>query len=135
MNKYFGNHIIEPADVLIRNKSLFGIIDHFGVYVGDNRIIENHPDSGVRLVSWDQFFQGRNLNRVRKFLGSPQDRMNAVNHAHSYLGTPYHLMDFNCESFANMVQGMGKRSQQVGVFAGLVIAGLAIATISTLTKR
>lgn len=121
---------LKEGDVIVRNKSVFGIIDHYGLYVGNGIVIDNHPTRGVREIDLSVFLNGRNFQRIKHFGGNRYDRKGVIDAAYSMYGKPYHLTKFNCEHFVNEVWGMGRKSQQVdttGVlfFFSLVIWGLS----------
>lgn len=124
---------LQPGDVLVRNKSFFGIIDHYGLYVGNGRVIDNHPDRGVCLISIHSFLNGRELERIARFNGNSFSRNQVVRKGYLKLGMKYHLTKFNCEHFVNEAWGAGRKSQQVGAvgvlfFFSLVIWGLSKAS-------
>ncbi|UCS93278.1 lecithin retinol acyltransferase family protein [Echinicola marina] len=110
---------LEAGDVLIRNKSAFGLIDHYGLYIGNGKVIDNHPDRGVTMLALESFLNGRELNRVDRFAGDYWSRRQVVQKGISMIGMEYHLTDFNCEHFVNVARGSAKKSQQVtamGIF-------------------
>lgn len=117
---------LQPGDALVRNKSIFGIIDHYGLYVGNGRVIDNHPDRGVCLISIHSFLNGRELERINRFGGNSFRRNQVVNKAYSMLGMQYHLTKFNCEHFVNEAWETGRLSQQVTAFGTLFFISLAI---------
>jgi len=117
--------ILQPGDILVRKKSLFGIVAHYGLYVGEGKVIDNHPDRGVSVQSYSQFLNGKNLERVKRFKGSGEARSRIVENAISMLGAKYDLISFNCEHFVNRVSGFGNRSYQIGT-------GLALLTLTLL---
>ena len=127
------NYSLQPGDVLVRNKSFFGIIDHYGLYVGNGWVIDNHPDRGVCLISIHSFLNGRELERIARFNGNSFSRNQVVRKGYLMLGMDYHLTKFNCEHFVNEAWGAGRKSQQVGAvgalfFFSLVIWGLSKAS-------
>jgi hypothetical protein len=104
---------LQSGDVLVRNKSAFGFIDHYGLYIGNESVIDNHPDRGVSLISLNSFLSGRKLERIARFQGNLYSRSLVVRKAQSMLGVSYHLTKFNCEHFVNIVWDAGRKSQQV----------------------
>lgn len=123
-----------PGDVLVRNKSTFGIIDHYGLYVGYGKVIDNHPERGVCLISVESFLSGRKLVRIARFEGNPNERNQVVQRANSMLGLNYHLTDFNCEHFVNEVWGAGRSSQQLATAVVLILFSAAIWGLSKLKQ-
>lgn len=123
---------IRPGDGLVRSKSFLGLIDHYGLYVGQFKVIENHPLHGVRLISLAEFLDGRKLQRVKTFPGSDWSRSNAVQKAYEMIGTHYDVLDFNCEHFVNHIHNLGVKSGQADLAKGLVFGVLALGLISVI---
>lgn len=124
---------IRPGDGLVRSKSFLGIIDHYGLYVGQFMAIENHPLHGVRLVTLAEFLNGRDLQRVKRFPGNDWSRRKAVDKAYSMIGTRYDMLDFNCEHFVNHIHNIGIKSNQAEVAKGLVFGLLAFGFIAAIS--
>jgi uncharacterized protein YycO len=116
----------QPGDVVVRNKSVLGFIDHYGLYVGNGSIIDNHPDIGVSAISLNSFLSGRKLERIARFQGNLYSRNLVVRKAQSMLGLNYHLTKFNCEHFVNEAWGVGRKSQQVVAVGVLFLFSLAM---------
>lgn len=117
---------LQPGDVLVRNKSAFGIIDHYGLYVGNGMVVDNHPDRGVSQISLATFLDGRSLQRVKKYMGNSRNRKLVVQRAYSMIGMKYHVKDFNCEHLVNMALGVGRMSEQVTAAGVLFFFSVAI---------
>lgn len=93
-------------------------------------VAENKIGFGVRLITADVFFKDvTEVTRIEKFNGTNYQRKIAVQKALNKLGQSYHLIDYNCQHFANEIQYNHIKSDQVdGLFEGLkVAAGVAIA--------
>ena len=128
------NHIIKilsllPADRIVVPKSGLRIVQHHALYLGKNHmgvdlIAENKIGFGVRLVTADDFFKDViEVTRTERFKGDNFQRRIAVQRALDKLGQPYHLIDYNCQHYANEVQHSLIKSDQVdGLFDGLKIA-------------
>src|SRR5574341_2630966 len=78
---------------------------HYGVYVGlqgpnGEDVVHNDKSGGVELVHFEDFAAGRPVEIVQQ---APSWNMQeeVLSRALSLLGTPYRLIDFNCEHFAN----------------------------------
>lgn len=123
-----------PADRIVVPKSGLRIVQHHAVYLGQNHfgvdlIAENKIGFGVRLVTADDFFKDViEITRIERFNGSNYERKLAVQKALDKLGQPYHLIDYNCQHFANEIQYNLIKSDQVDeLFEGLkVAAGVAL---------
>ena len=124
---------IKPGDGLVRSKSFLGLIDHYGLYVGQSKVIENHPLHGVRLITLAEFLDGRQLLRIKRYLGNEWSRSNAVSKAHRMIGTRYDVLDFNCEHFVNHIHNIGVKSNQADVARGLFFGVLAIGFIAAIS--
>ncbi|USD30224.1 lecithin retinol acyltransferase family protein [Pseudoalteromonas sp. SCSIO 43201] len=84
---------------------------HYGLYVGDNKVIHNSKSSKFVLeVSLSEFADGKNVN-----VSSIQANNTAiaVQTARKYLGLPYSLFSENCEHFVRTCCGLVKESTQV----------------------
>ncbi len=126
---------IKPGDGLVRSKSFLGLIDHYGLFVGQSMVIENHPLHGVRLITLAEFFQGRQLLRVKRFPGNEWSRRSAVDKAYKMIGARYDVFDFNCEHFVNHIHDVGIKSNQAEVAKGLVFGLLAIGFIAAISRN
>ena len=125
---------LKPGDVLVCNKSIFGMIEHLGLYVGNGSVIDNHPERGVSLIKLSKFLDDGSIKRVIRTRGGSRLRDNIVNKAYSYIGEKYHLTNFNCEHFVNEVRGLGRKSDQVAVYGGLALSALVVWGISKMSK-
>ena len=134
MTNFEFRHNLLPGDVLVRNKSVFGIIDHYGLYVGNGEVIDNHPDRGVGIVGLGEFLGSRQLERIARFKGNAHGRRNVVNKAFSMLGMRYHLTNFNCEHFVNVAWGAGRKSKQVSTASALLWTSLVLWGVSNVGR-
>lgn len=124
-----------PADRIVVSKSGLRIVLHHALYLGRNHlgvdlVAENKIGFGVRLITADDFFKDvTEVTRIEKFNGTNYQRKIAVQKALNKLGRSYHLIDYNCQHFANEIQYNRIKSDQVdGLFEGLkVAAGVAVA--------
>jgi len=120
---------IHLAAVISREK-LAGGGRHFGVHFPGGEVVDFSP-SGVRFTSIQGFLEGRSY-KVEQLIP-----VGEVRQAHWRARTapgqvrPYHLVDYNCEHFANYVAGAVKpESAQVTGLAFLCLAGLVVAAFS-----
>src|SRR5579864_2499912 len=99
-----------PADRIVVPKSGLRIIQHHAVYLGQNHlgvdlIADNKIGFGVRLVTAADFFKDViEVTRIEKFRGNNYERKLAVQKALDKMGQPYHLINYNCQHFANEIQ-------------------------------
>jgi len=121
---------LKPGDRLVLPKSMFGVIQHHAIYIGcddnGNRLyIENYLGKGVQVVIESHLFRdGYVITRVEPFTGNIYQRQEAVRRAMQLIGTPYDLVNFNCEHYANTVQHNKKYSNQVSAGFALALVGL-----------
>ncbi len=125
-----------PADRIVVPKSGLRIIQHHAIYLGQNHqgqhlIAENKIGFGVRLVTANDFFKDViEVTRIERFNGNNYQRRILVQKALDKMGQPYHLIDYNCQHFANEIQYNLKKSDQVeGLFEGLKFAAVTALVI------
>jgi uncharacterized protein YycO len=134
--KYAEKFGLRPADRIVENITGLGISKHHAIYLGRDPtgtewIVENFMGQGVRLVTAAAHFSRGNLvHRIERFSGTQQQRKCAVQWALQQVGRPYHLIQFNCEHFAEQVQTGRPRNRQVE----WVWIGLAVLVIIQLVK-
>lgn len=129
--KHYG---IKPADRIVTPKSNLNIVKHHAIYLGQNHqgidlIIENVIGEGVKVVTASDFFNRQlSITRIEKYPGSDYNRAAAVKVALQNIGQPYDLINFNCESFANLVQYGHKSSSQsnTGLFLAVTVMLIAL---------
>lgn len=120
---------IQTAAVISREK-LGGGGRHYGVHFPDGLVVDFHP-TGVRFTNIHQFLAELPYKTERLI---PQSEVRGARwRAQTAKGRvpPYHLLEFNCEHFANYVAGMVKpESTQINALAFLAIVGLVFAALS-----
>ena len=120
---------IHTAAVISREK-LTGGGRHFGVHFPGGEVVDFSP-FGVRYTTIHGFLEGR-AYKVERLIPGGEVRQ-AHWRARSAPGQvrAYHLLDFNCEHFANFVAGEIKpESSQVTGLAVLGLVGLFLVAIS-----
>lgn len=129
MNKIIKQHNLLPGDRIIVPKSGLRIVQHHALYLGQNHlgldlIAENKIGFGVRLITAYEFFKDViEITKIEKFYGNNSQRKLAVQKALHKTGQPYHLIDYNCQHFANEIQYGKVESDQINdFFMGLKIA-------------
>lgn len=128
---------IEPGDRIVVPKSSIGIVQHHALYLGYNNlgqhlICENIIGVGVKLTRVEDFFQDAiSVTRVEKFQDDNFERRKIVEKALSKLGTPYNLINYNCESFCNDIQHNIIKSFQssIGLFVGFIVIMITMINI------
>ncbi len=80
-------------------------------------IIENKIGIGVHIVTADDFFKTvLEITGIERFVGSNYERKLAVQTALQKVGLPYHLINYNCQHFANEIQKNRTESEQIDNF-------------------
>lgn len=120
---------IHKAAVISREK-LNGGGRHFGVHFPGGEVVDFHP-AGVRFTTIHGFLEGRPC-KVERLIPAREVRQ-AVWRARTAPGEvrTYHLLDFNCEHFANFIAGEARpESEQITSIAVLGLVGLVFALFS-----
>lgn len=132
---YIKFYDLKPGDKVEVPKSNFNLVQHHTVvlgqdFQGQDLMAENVAGSYVRIITAADFFLANpRITRITPFVGSSLDRRVAIQRALEKVGSPYDLINFNCEHFANYVQSGKATSDQVSW--GLLILGiLAIALLA-----
>jgi len=131
----YQGYTLRPADRLIAPIFATGITQHHAIYVGQDAegmqwLSENDHTAGVRLIRADHFLARYKTFRVLPFIGTTEQRDEAVRRAYRDLGKPYDLLRYNCEHHSSFVQTGRAISRQVQVVMGgmlLLILWLSIA--------
>lgn len=122
-NLNIGDRIVVP-------KSFIKWVQHHAIYLGwengHHWIIENKEDIGVRLVTATDFFKDvKEITRIEKFKPpSTYSRRQLKDFAISKIGDEYSLLNYNCESFANLIQYGKATSSQVSTGISLGVIGI-----------
>lgn len=118
-----------PGSILRRQKIGMPFITHYGLFTGNNRVIENNDVFGVREISLQEFVQGMTGELRYETLSYPGP---AIAKAKGMIGRPYDLFKFNCEHFVNIIKDGSSRSPQINRAVGFTSV---LAAIAFLTKR
>jgi hypothetical protein len=126
---------VKPADAIVVKKEMFGIIDHYVIYLGkdnygEHKFIANYI-KGIQFIEHFElvtFLQSYVPVRLNKFIGNEIQRTAAVRRALERLNErAYNLILNNCEHFANWVQkGLPKSEQVEDVGKTLAITGASL---------
>jgi hypothetical protein len=121
--------IFEPIRVITRPKKN-GIGTHFGVLFPNGVVYDYTIEDGMRQVSLAQFSEGVQIVVVREIPWNMAYIVRArLEELNSSNPRKYHVLEWNCETFAEwLTSGVAKSAQVVGliVLAGVIIA-LALA--------
>ena len=137
--KFIKYYSIKPADAIIMQKKIFGMVDHYVIYVGikngEHTFIANY-NKGVQIIPKKDFVSF--LNRlvpikIDRFPGNENERRIALKRAINEIGkNTYDYLTNNCEHFKNWIHYGIKRSLQVenisktifvstGIIAGMIL--------------
>lgn len=112
---------------VITRQKMNGLGEHWGVRLPDGSVAHYTAENHFQIVPYAGFAQGRKVKTVREV---PVERAHEVYRRLDQIyrnPRPYHLTDWNCESFANWLTGEQPVSQQVGGWAIFALAaGFAI---------
>jgi len=100
---------IEIGDLLYRSKDL---VEHAGIYIGNNQVLHNQPEEGAVITSFDKFANYRDV-KVTSIAGTNHsvlakrlvDILGNTNH--------YNPLTNNCEHLASFMIAGRKKSPQV----------------------
>lgn len=109
------------GDLLIRPKVL-GLIDHFGVVIAHDRVLQNTPERGEHVTTVNEFSAGQKIT-VRSTGANPSS---VLARAREILAYPqkYHLINRNCQHTANEVANGEAKSPMLFLAILTMIAGI-----------
>lgn len=127
---------LQIGDRLVCGKGIF--TKHHGIYAGTHNgiawVAECQLNIGVRYIQLSEYLKwnAANLHRIERFSGNRSQIISRIN---SVIGTPYNLLQFNCEHFAEYIQTGIVRSKQVeNAFLLLGAAALFVSATSDSRK-
>ena len=136
---------LQPADVIVLKKQVFAMLDHFSVYLGRDQktglpVFAANYTKGTQYI-WGQdvekFLLGLQPERIERFIGTQEQRDQAVARALSKIGeNNYNYFTNNCEHYKNYVQTGNPSSLQaeklgngLKVVAGAIFVGALLGRI------
>lgn len=111
---------LQPGDVLSAPKAM-GLVQHFGVVVGPNQVLQNTPERGEHVATVEEFARQRPV-RVLRTTANPTVVQARTREALQQPGG-YDLILNNCEHTVTKVLNGKPQSQQV-------VWGLGLATLA-----
>ena len=117
---------INIGDLLYRSK---GLVQHVGVYLGDNIVIHNSPIAGIQEVSFEVFSESKvvKIERVElksiSILIEQLEIMRCSTMKYSVLGN-------NCEKFARELLGKRPCSPQINAVIAGAAAGALVSVVA-----
>ncbi|BBN59792.1 hypothetical protein EI16_03130 [Hydrogenovibrio marinus] len=90
---------LKPGDLLYRKK---GIVEHAGVYLGQDRVIHNSPNGNTQITSLKDYSNEKEVKVISNNFTKAQQE-NLITEAENYLSIDkkYNLLNFNCEHLAS----------------------------------
>lgn len=124
------NILINIGDLLTRPKTL-GFVDHYGVVVSPNTVLQNTPEKGEHLASVDEFAAGQRISVIRTSANplevQARCRKSLANRK------AYNLVNRNCEHTAfEVAYGIAKSPQFI---AAIIIGVIIFLAILVLQRR
>ncbi|NQZ76779.1 MAG: lecithin retinol acyltransferase family protein [Ekhidna sp.] len=138
LNQFIRDNRLRPADAIVMRKKLFGMVDHYVIYLGliRNRhtFVANYTQ-GVKIIPNNELIQFLSFlvpKSIEAFPGNEYQRKFAVHRAKSRIGEKaYDYLANNCEHYKNFVHyGEHKSIQADGaktLFGTLAIVGIIAA--------
>ena len=106
------------GDLLYRSK---GIVMHVGVFLGNNKVLHNSPDSNSEIVTLEKFSADKPIKVVRRSIKEPEFFKQRIDYALK-IGKAYNPFSYNCEQLATyVVEGSSQSKQIVGAATGSAI--------------
>ena len=120
IHQYIFTYGLKPADAIVMKKKLFGMVDHYVIYLGvynnEHKFVANYS-SGVQVISHFElrkFLQYLSPSKIERYPGPEHLRSNAVQRALSRINEKaYDYLGNNCEHFKNWVHRGVHKSEQV----------------------
>lgn len=118
------------GSILTRAK---GLVQHQGIYLGDDQVFENTPEAGERIGSLAEFAQGQPVT-IKKVIALSAHELYRRVHGAVNARRRYDLLTNNCDhAVTRIIDGEARSPQLVGwglAFATvvLVLGGLASTT-------
>ncbi|MGS0680899.1 lecithin retinol acyltransferase family protein [Shewanella sp. 125m-7] len=99
-----GHQRVRPQPGSIVCCFVFGVIEHSGIWVGDNTLVELHGSGLVRAVSAERFLAGRSGSRIYQACDHQHQPLigeQTLNRAKQFIFSyrEYDLFDNNCHRF------------------------------------
>lgn len=130
--------MLEPGRILkvyCPNK----LVWHYGIWYGQNQVIDLAPRNGVAIRSLQEFSEGQDINILPLEEDDYPPRV-ILNNALQYVGRlKYDILDWNCEQFVNICRKGKKFSKQlrnVGIgVATLTLVSIILFSLSSRRKN
>lgn len=120
------DRVLDGGFCVIRRPKLGGVGFHFGVLFTDGKVADLDGKRGVRLARLEEFAFRHRVEIVRRVDRSleHESRRRAL-HAQER-ARRYHVLDWNCETFANWVTGAKPMSREAGAWTAIVVVAAVL---------
>lgn len=111
---------LKSGDLLHRSK---GIVQHAGVYLGNELVLHNQPGKGVNITSYHDYSEGKEVNVTSAYSADIQQIASRLK---DIIGNDnrYQLLTNNCEHIAHhLIHGKKLSPQLQGAMLGMAISG------------
>jgi hypothetical protein len=134
---------LRVTDAIVIRKRFIGMVDHYVLYMGERNgqpvFVANFMD-GVKEVPNNEILKyllKYQPERVERFIGSEDDRYEALERANQRIGErAYNYLSNNCEHFKNWVHSGEKYSSQVDSVANIGLGtGGTLAVVGLASKN
>jgi hypothetical protein len=117
------NSKLKAGDLLYRSK---GIVEHSGVYIGNNEVLHNSPTNNTEIVKLSDFAQGKNVKVIYQPVKDMDELLVRMKMLTSKK-TKYHWFANNCEQITYLMIRGKKHSPQIvastiGFTTGFILA-------------
>lgn len=116
--------MFDPVRVITRPKK-YGIVTHFGVLFPNGIVYDYTLEDGMRQVSLAQFSEGTQVVVVREIPWHMSNLVRARLEELRCNPRKYHLLEWNCETFAEWLTLGVPTSKQVS--GGILLIGVILA--------
>lgn len=114
------------GDLVYRSKSL---VQHVGVYLGNNTVIHNSPDGDIQEVSFEDFAENKKV-KIEKVELTNISILTEKLEVMRYSTSKYSVMNNNCEQFARELLGMRVTSPQVKAVVAGATVGVFVSVVA-----
>lgn len=101
---------------------------HVGVYAGQGMVFHNHPSSGQKLVTLEEFSSGRRIKVKKQGVADQHAFWSRLRDAESHPSS-YNLFLRNCEHTASSLRKGSAKSPQLWLYSGISVLALGASLV------
>jgi cell wall-associated NlpC family hydrolase len=117
------NSKLKAGDLLYRTK---GIVEHSGVYIGNNEVLHNSPTNNTEIVKLSKFAEGKDVKVIYQPVKDMEELLVRMKMLTSK-ETKYQWFANNCEQVSYLIIRGKKHSPQIIASSFGFMAGVALA--------